>query len=406
MISFKKNPVHGYRGEKIFVPAQKRTVIMTRSLFTRTLGTMIIFLTFCALGATQQESGLVLWGLSRNDCVSLESFEKNKPITSQFDFADANLLTLNLRNANAESAKFEGSVDLWLLTGAYADTYRRLDSMSGLFAPQLSSVFIADVRKLYALLFLPFADVSIGRQIISFGQGMVFSPIDVFSSVNILDLSLRRRGSDVVRARVPFGDLSGVDAIAKLTAHTQDAAAAIKGYTHLAGFDCAGIGMYRAAQHEVITGITFKGDLAAGVYGELAEHWKKGEAQSFTGMLGADYSIENRWFFTAEYLYNEKPQNNDSASPQSFLQTIVPLLHHHYGFLMTRYKINDLMNISTSAITDISGKSGLFTLQYFDNILQNADIVIYMQYYRASSEGILPLPYDQATYGIRVEVAF
>jgi len=116
-------------------------------------------------------------------------------------------LTLNLQNANAKSAKIEGSVDFWLLTGAYADAYRRIDSTSSLILPGLSSVFIADVRKLYASLFLPFADVSIGRQIISFGQGMVFSPIDVFSSVNILDLTLRRSGSDVARVRVPFGDL-------------------------------------------------------------------------------------------------------------------------------------------------------------------------------------------------------
>jgi hypothetical protein len=73
---------------------------------------------------------------------------------------------------------------------------------------------------------------------------------------------------------------------------------------------------------------------------------------------------------------------------------------------MTRYKINDLMNISASAIVDISGKSGVATLQYFYNILQNADVVVYAQYYRSSSEGMLPLSFDQATYGLRVEVAF
>ena len=360
-----------------------------------------------SVGQTPQESGLIISGESRNDLVGLESFDKSKPASEQSDFAGANLLTLNTQNANTKSAKIEGSVDFWLLTGAYADAYRRIDSASFLIMSQNSSAFIVDIRKLYASLFLPFADVSIGRQIISFGQGMVFSPIDVFSSVNILDLSLRRSGSDVARARVPFGELAGIDAIAKLTTQSQEEAAALKAYAHVAGFDCAGIGMYQGAQHGAITGITFKGDMVAGVYGELVEHWRQGGQQSFTGMLGADYSVENTWYFTGEYLYNEKPETGgDTASQLSILQTTIPLLHHHYGFLLARYKINDLMNISASEIADISGKSGVATLQYFYNVLQNADVVVYTQYYRASSEGMLPLSFDQATYGLRVEVAF
>ena len=373
----------------------------------RKIGLFIAILASVSMGQTPQEAGLIISGESRNDLVGLESFDKSKPARAQSNFAGANLLTLNMQNANAKTAKIEGSVDFWLLTGAYADAYHRIDSASSLLLPTNSSVFIVDVRKLYASLFLPFVDVSIGRQIVSFGQGMVFSPIDVFSSVNILDLTLRRRGSDVARVRVPFGDLAGIDAIAKLTAQSKEVAAAVKGYAHVAGFDLAGIGMYQGAQHEAITGTTFKGDMVAGVYGELVEHWKQGGLRSFTGMLGSDYSIENTWYFTGEYLYNEKPQTGgDTASQLSILQTSIPLLHHHYGFLMARYKINDLMNVSASVIADISGKSGVATLQYFYNILQNADIVIYMQYYRASSGGILLLPFDQATYGFRVQVAF
>jgi len=105
------------------------------------------------MGQTPHESGLIVFGESRNDLVGLESFDKSKPASEQTDLAGANLLTLNLQNANAKSAKIEGSVDFWLLTGAYADAYRRIDSTSSLILPGLSSVFIADVRKLYASLF-------------------------------------------------------------------------------------------------------------------------------------------------------------------------------------------------------------------------------------------------------------
>ena len=356
-----------------------------------------------------QEAGLVLSGVSRNDVVCLETLDKNKPVRDQLDLAGANLLTLDFKNARATSAKIEGSADFWLLSGAYAEAFNRADSSSAISILQSpSSAFLLDIRKLYASLFLPFADFSVGRQIISFGQGLVFSPIDVFSSVNILDLSLRRHGSDVARVRVPFGDLSGIDAIVKLTSRRQGTAAAVKAYSHIGSFDLAGIGIYQGAQNEAITGLTFKGDLVAGVYGELVEHWKQAGVRSFVGMMGADYSIENHWFFTAEYLYNERADTGQTTAQESLsiVQTSIPLIHHHYGFLMARYKINDIMNVSASVIADITEKSGIMTAQYFYNVLQNANAILYVQYYPGSTTGLLPLAIGEMIYGLRVEVVF
>ena len=98
--------------------------------------------------------------------------------------------------------------------------------------------------------------------------------------MNVLCLSLWRHGSDVARVRVPFGDIAGIDAIAKIASRKQGAAATIKGYSHFGSFDFAGVGTYQgsqdAAQDQFITSITFKGDLVAGVYGELVEHFRQG----------------------------------------------------------------------------------------------------------------------------------
>jgi hypothetical protein len=372
--------------------------------------TLFFIFTSKSYAQPQPEPAIILSGVSRNDIVAVEMLDKNKPAVDQVDFAGANLLTLDFKNAKTATAKIEGSFDLWLLSGVYADAFNRGDSSSALSILQSSSsAFLLDIRKLYGSLFLPFADFSVGRQIISFGQGLVFSPIDVFSSVNILDLSLRRSGSDVARVRVPFGDLAGIDAIAKLTSREDGTAAAVKAYSHIGSFDLAGIGIYQSAQsaqNEVITGVTFKGDLVAGVYGELVEHWKQGGDRAFVGMLGADYSIENNWYFTAEYLYNEQPEQRTAPASFSIVQTSIPLLDHHYGFVSARYKINDIMNISASAIADITAKSGIVTVQYFYNILQNANTILYIQLYPASQTGLLPQPTGELTYGLRVEVAF
>jgi hypothetical protein len=370
---------------------------------------LLIVISFsCAVfSETSVEHGLVVSGFSQNDVDGLETFDKSKSLGSQFDVAGTNLLTLNAQNAASTHLKFDASADLWLLLGAYADAFRRADSASGaavLESP--SAALVLDIRKLYGALYLPFADFSLGRQIISFGEGLVFSPIDVFSSVNILDLSLRRRGSDVARVRVPLSDLSGVDATVKISSRADGVAGAIEAYGHSGSFDIAGVGIYQGANREYITGLEFKGDLVAGIYGELVEHWRSGGYRSFIGMLGADYSIGDDWYFVAEYLYNERPQAPSGPSQFSILQTNVTLTHNHYGFGMIRYKINDLMNVSLSAIADITAKSGVYTGQYSYNVLQNATIVAYVQGYPASSNGLVPVPYGVVTYGLRVTVAF
>jgi hypothetical protein len=136
------------------------------------------------------------------------------------------------------------------------------------------------------------------------------------------------------------------------------------------------------------------------------EHWRYGGNRAFVGMLGVDYSIANEWYFTGEYLYNEWPQTPVGPAQFSLLQTNIALAHNHYGFLLARYKINDLMDISASAIADITAKSGIVTAQYSYNILQNADLIVYVQGLPSSTNGLLPLPYGEMIYGVRVKVAF
>lgn len=378
-------------------------------VFNKVIKTFLLLLPFAIITRAEsaQESGLVFSGVSQNDLDAVQTIDKSKPVADQFDVAGANLLTLNMYNAKATVVKIDASVDFWLLLGAYADAYRKADSSAGsLVLQSKSAAFVADIRKLYGALYLPWADISVGRQIISFGEGMVFSPVDIFSSVNILDLSLRRSGSDVARVRVPFGDLAGVDAIAKVSSRADGAAGAIKGYGHAGSFDFAGVGIYQGANREFITGLTFKGDLVAGVYGELVEHWRYAGYRAFVGMLGADYSITGDWYFTAEYLYNQKPEPAGTPSQFSLLQTNVALVHNHYGFLSVRYKINDLMNVSASVIADITAKSGLVTAQYSYNVLQNADLILYVQGFPASTNGLLPMPNAEITYGVRIAVSF
>jgi len=362
----------------------------------------LICITFLlpAVSVQAQVPGLVLSGELKNEDIITQDIDT--VFHDQFDFTGSNILTLNFRNRDDERVKVEGSTDITLLYGQYAD---RLSFPAPVFSAQLgASSFLVDIRKLYGSLFLPFADFSIGRQIVNFGQGLVFSPIDVFSSINVLDISFKRTGSDVVRIKVPFGSLAGADVIAKLSSRARGETGAAKLYANLYGWDFAAVGMYKGDMSEVITGFTFKGDAFIGLYGELVEHWLDEDNRYFRGMAGADYSIQNTWFFNLEYLYNQR--NPVKQSPLFINGTDLLFSRHHYLFGSVRYVFNELMWASLSALGDVEQRSGLFTAQYLYNVVQNADFSFYIRYIHGAFIPVPVLSIPDMQYGLIFRISF
>lgn len=361
----------------------------------RTVLILLIAITLC----TAQESGLKTSGSLENDISGIQTFGKN----DKRGYTGWSLLTLNMKNRNSTSVKVEGSADVTVLYGMYADLARQQGS--GMLRTNTKIPLLFDLRKLYAGFFLPFGDLFIGRQIINYGEGLVFSPVDVFSSINIFDLTFKRHGSDVVRLRVPFGTTSGAELTGGIAQYETKPVGALKLYTTLQGVEMSMIGMYRSQSDEIMTGLAFKGDLIAGIYGEVAEHLgTDGHHRNFEGMLGADYSISNTWFFNAEYCYSEKGAKNDPSSSSSL--PTGQLTGRHNLFLSCRYAFNDISHISLSAIADPEKKNGFITAQYSYNILQNADLTLYTRYLHSDNNSSVKDVFPDMQYGVRILAYF
>ncbi len=310
-------------------------------------------------------------------------------------FGGRNTLALNVKNTNREHGKLEASLDIVALYGAQADGVFGLvpDAALSLVALEGAPVLL-DLRKLYYAIYLPFVDLSVGRQIINFGKGFVFSPLDAFSQVDIIDIAFRRRGSDVVAARFPLGTLAGVDLIAEFPVAGGEHVSAGKLFANIFGFDWSALGIYSHRCDELTVGMAFKGDVEIGVYGEAAEHFLEGiDNRYFEMMLGADYSLaEGDLVMQAEYLHSGK---DDSVRS---------MWGKHNAFVSLTYRINDIMRVSGSAINNFTDETTIATLQYFYNILQNVDAVVYVRGYRGGIDSLLALP--DVEYSLRVEVKF
>lgn len=347
--------------------------------------------------------GLDFGGSLSTDLTGLHDYRWDEH--DEFDFSGTSRLTLTMRNTNRTHAKVEGSVDVLLLYGLAS---RPWTSMAGgmplsdagtagsalLFKLGKAPVLL-DLRKLYLEFYLPFADIAVGRQIINFGKGFVFSPIDVFSTVNVFDLDFRRQGSDVAMARIPIGPLAGVDLIAQLPLNDAPYSVAAKGFANVGGFDLSLVGIYREpgrtgeSPREGVVGFTLKGDIVLGVYSEAVLHIVQDASRPFVeAMAGLDYSVNNRWTFRAEYLYKDYAWAGSTWG-------------EHNLFGSVSFAPNELLSISGNLLYDFEHEIAAGTLLGRYNALQNVNIDLYVRGF----SGVAGLPYDFG-YGVRTEVAF
>lgn len=372
---------------------------------------------------SQAQGGLDLSGSLSNDTVLIQNAYGGSPTAALPGAPNPALggqskFTLNFVNRNRSFAKVEGSAVVSLLYGAYADAYiAGLSQALGKGNEQIVSLLTSngaalsiDLRKLYLAVYTDPMDISMGRQIINYGVGTLFSPIDAFSTPSLSDLDYQRSGSDVVRLEIPFGEVSGLDAVSTVSQKVTGLASALKLYTNVADYDFALVGLYRGARNELLAGADFKGDLLLGIHGEAVQHFLYDPWKSyFEGMFGADYSFGGKLFLAAEYYYNGDPvapgsiDAADLASALAAAQRV--FLNRHYLYGDVRYLLTDLMNVGVSTVLDISAGSLLTTAQYAYNIVQNADLLTYVRWLYGDVQSGIPGG-STIQYGIQVRVAF
>jgi len=360
-----------------------------------------------AVAAAQEKGGLDLSGSLLGDASVLQTaFESPAQIApggfSQF--------TVNVVNGNRQFAKVEGTGILTVWAGAYAPLAASEASSTGMFsamAPDGSTAVTVELRKLYLAVFTQLVDISMGRQIINFGVGTLFSPIDAFTVPLLSDLNYVRTGSDVVRLDAQFNNVSGLEAVSTVAESLDALTSALKLYTNVFNFDFAGVGMYRGSQNEVLAGAYFKGDIELGVYGEAVQHFLYSPWSTyFEGMLGADYSIENTYFFTAEYYYNGNPASPGSLAPIDLANAPALFLNQHYLYFMFRWQATELTGLTASIIWDVSASVILPTLQFTYNVVQNANLIIYGRYFSGDIRSGAAWPGPDFQYGVEVQVSF
>ncbi len=240
------------------------------------------------------------------------------------------------------------------------------------------------VDRLVAKVSVPHLDLSVGRQPVSFGSSMVFTPMDLVAPFSPTDIDTEYKpGVDAVRVDGYFGMGGQVSAVvAYAGGWTWDRSiVALHGQYTLGITD---IGLLAAYNHaEPVFGINAAGSIGAvGWQGEgtLTLPADDDEDPFVRASLGAFYSFYEGPSITAELYYQsfggadatEYLTVYDSAR---FARGEVWAAGRYYGALSVSYELTPLVNIATFGVVNLADPSAMIGPSVVWSAAQNCDLV-------------------------------
>ncbi len=306
-----------------------------------------------------------------------------------------------------------------VLTGVNPPGYRITDFPDKLYPDKNSaegSFFInQNLDRFFAAFSFSFADIYIGRQIISWGSAYVINPTDIISPFNFNEIDKEEKsGVDALRARIPlgtmdeldigyvFGDEPGIDNSAffvrgKFNILQSDLSIMFLGFRQnlMFGFDIAG--SLGGAGLRIESAYIFDKVMDKNFSEELRKNY-------FRFSLGLDYNFSDSFYAYCEYHYNS-PGSSDSfnyltlSSENSYKEGSVYLLGKHYLSAGMTYQLHNLLPLNTFIIYNLSDNSLIVSPTAEYNISEN----IYLSIGAFLSLGKGIQAFDEGTVKLRSE---
>ncbi|MDP2308263.1 MAG: hypothetical protein Q8P18_19750 [Pseudomonadota bacterium] len=254
------------------------------------------------------------------------------------------------------------------------------------------------VERLHIDLNLQALDLTIGRQALNWGSGLVFHPTDLYAEVVATEPWRERRGVNAVKAAIPVGQHQVVavvavdDDLSPLYADELAAPAvsgAVKAIFRAGGTDLSAVG-HIASDGDWFAGADLRGNLGVGWWVEGGWHGKAGAAEV---VAGADYSFDvlNLLYVAAEYRYDGTgalPEDYDYASrstgasnpfdcaflPTAEVQEPRSTLGQHYVDGIVRLGLTEDIGVSAVAIVNLLDGTGYAVPDAYANVGPHATV--------------------------------
>ncbi len=257
--------------------------------------------------------------------------------------------------------------------GTGAGPQRRLIPLEGTLTQGATTRVDHNLDRLAIKLALPFGDLTIGRQVLSWGTGRFFNPTDVLSPFppTAVDREVRR-GFDAVRMAIALGETTQLDVLYLPQQKAEDNGGVVRFQTNLLDWDgSVSLGKY---VKDMVAGFDLVGDIgvvavhAEGAYtlelqGFGTDSISVGE-HFFRGVLGADFKLHERVILATEYSFNgfgsQDPSRYASIlSSSRALRGEVFGAGMHVAAIAASYRASDLLSAQLAVLCNVTDPSAL-----------------------------------------------
>jgi hypothetical protein len=260
--------------------------------------------------------------------------------------------------------------------------YRVDDLPSRAFPPEEENADNAavyqDLDRAFATVSLPFADIDLGRQAISWGSARVVRPTDVIVPFSFAEVDTEyRRGVDAARVRIPIGSFNEIEVGAifgEEFAPGQSAFYLRPGF-YLWETDLTLLGM--AFRENLLGGLSLSRAVGeAGAWAEAAYVVPDSADDYLTASVGADRNVDSDVYGYVEYHFNgagaRSPGDYPStATGPAYSEGNVYLVGRHYLAVGGTYSAVPLVPMDALVVINLTDGSGELTLSAEYNFKEN-----------------------------------
>ncbi len=245
---------------------------------------------------------------------------------------------------------------------------------------------VATIERLYLTLSRGPVDLVAGKQLISWGSGLLANPTDVFTQKPVGDLSAELPGVWAARATFGVSDEANLHLAAAVDERRCCDAILLTRYDQTFGTTDAALTLaYTRGNEQLVTGIDVKGELELGLWAEAAlvfDHSGGAFAEPFLlAELGADYSFGDL-YLAVEWIHQGNGtggawQGPTRQPPRYLIRSASgsewgeqALLGTNYALLLLRYTFSTTLTAQWLNLLNVRDPSGTSVLQ---GIWQAAD---------------------------------
>src|SRR6056297_728741 len=278
-----------------------------------------------------------------------------------------------------------GAADTFLSKSGGSPEYRVID-FNDRFYPvrtrDLKNLSVYhNLDRMYGSVYMPFGDLYLGRQAISWGSGHVMNPTDVIAPYSFTGLNTEeKRGVDALRLRMPVGAMSELDVGYAAGENFQYSKSALfaraRGY--LAETDVSVVVM--DFFENLLLGVDASRAIGgAGSWVEAAYVLPRGDTddQYAAASIGMDYNFGPKLYGYVEYHFNSAGKSDPEEYLEdhiAYTEGAVYLRGRHYAGLGGTYQLIPLIPVSGLVLVNFSDVSAYLSISAEYNFAENVYI--------------------------------